>query len=46
MKDYLLAGFFCSKCFNIIDGHLSGIVRECNNCKKVTGKKVREKEKA
>lgn len=36
MKDYLLSGFFCSKCFNIIDGQLRGSVRECDNCKRLT----------
>jgi hypothetical protein len=48
MKDYLLAGFFCSKCFNIIDGQLSGLVRECDNCKKLTvvHKVVKIKERA
>jgi hypothetical protein len=47
MKDYLLHGFFCSKCFNIIDGHLHGVVRECDNCKNVTVvRRVKEKEKA
>jgi hypothetical protein len=48
MKDYLLAGFFCSKCFNIIDGQLSGLVRECDNCKKltVTRKVIKVKERA
>jgi hypothetical protein len=47
MKDYLLAGFFCSKCFNIIDGHLSGVVRECDNCKQITVvRKIKIKEKA
>lgn len=46
MKDYLLAGFFCSKCFNIIDGNLSGIVRTCENCNRANQKhKKREKEK-
>ena len=49
MKDYLLAGFFCSRCFNIIDGQISGIVRECDNCKRLTvvrKRKNKEKEKA
>jgi hypothetical protein len=46
MKDYLLAGFFCSKCFNIIDGHLNGDQRVCDNCKSSGSVKKKVKEKA
>ena len=32
MKEFIFAGIFCSKCFNIISDNQSGNLRICQNC--------------
>lgn len=37
MNDFVLAGFFCKKCFNFIDGSLPGSPRTCPHCTNFKG---------
>lgn len=38
IKEFVMVGFFCSKCYSIIDGHFSrdGVFRTCDNCSKAS----------
>jgi hypothetical protein len=42
MKEFVVAGFFCRKCYTIIDGEFSGKTRSCPNCMKVEEKPKKE----
>jgi Zn finger protein HypA/HybF involved in hydrogenase expression len=43
MKEFVVAGFFCRKCYTIIDGEFSGKTRFCPNCLKTKLKITKDK---